>query len=219
MAPTTDDTADGPPRALLIAAVAIAVAAIIAVLAIAAVRQLPEQLQPVAIAAVPAPQADSPQCTALMAALPEQLGDYRRAAGGRPRAGGRRGVADRTRCRPGHPALRAGAARRIRRRHPAPGRRTRAVVRADRRGPQHLVRRRSPGIYSPDAAERVGPDADPGDLGGDRAGDARQAARPGARSVNAARSPGPARCPPSPPAGSGSPRRWPPTSSGTSRWW
>jgi hypothetical protein len=77
--PTADDSADGPPRSLLIAAVAVAVAAVVAVLAIAALRQPPSQQQPVPIATVPAPEATSPQCTALMAALPEQLGDYRRA--------------------------------------------------------------------------------------------------------------------------------------------
>ena len=79
MTSTSDDGTDGPPRSLFIAAVAVAVAAVIAVLAFAAVRQLPEQLQPVPIVPVPAPQADSPQCEALMAALPDQLGDYRRA--------------------------------------------------------------------------------------------------------------------------------------------
>jgi hypothetical protein len=79
VASAPDDTTDGPPRALLIAAVAVAVAAVVAVLAIAAVRQLPEQLQPVPIATVPAPKSASPECTALMAALPDQLGDYRRA--------------------------------------------------------------------------------------------------------------------------------------------
>jgi hypothetical protein len=79
VAPTTDDDGDGPPRSLLIGAVGLAVAAIVAVLAIAAVRQLPEQLQPVPIATVPAPKAASPECTALLAALPERLGDYRRA--------------------------------------------------------------------------------------------------------------------------------------------
>lgn len=84
MAPTNDDSADGPPRSLLIAAVAVAVAAVIAVLVIAAVRQLPEQLQPVPIVSVPAPRADSPECRALMDALPEQLGDYRRAEAAEP---------------------------------------------------------------------------------------------------------------------------------------
>jgi hypothetical protein len=79
VAPTTDGNGDGPPRSLLIAAIAVAVAAVIAVLVFAAVRQLPEQLQPVPIVPVPAPQADSPQCSALMAALPDQLGGYRRA--------------------------------------------------------------------------------------------------------------------------------------------
>jgi hypothetical protein len=76
---TDDDGGDGPPRTLLIAAVGLAVATIVAVLAIAAVRQLPEQLQPVPIATVPAPKAASPECSALLDALPEQLGDYRRA--------------------------------------------------------------------------------------------------------------------------------------------
>lgn len=88
MASPTDDSADGPPRSLLIAAVAVAVTAIGAVLVIAAVRQLPEQLQPVPIAAVPAPRAGSPECTALMAALPEQLGDYRRAQPAEPAPAG-----------------------------------------------------------------------------------------------------------------------------------
>jgi hypothetical protein len=73
------DSADGPPRSLLIAATAVAVAAIAAVLAIAALRQSPPQQGPVAIATAPAPKAAGPECAALMAALPAQLGDYRRA--------------------------------------------------------------------------------------------------------------------------------------------
>ncbi|OBA97617.1 hypothetical protein A5662_16745 [Mycobacteriaceae bacterium 1482268.1] len=79
MAPSADDGADGPPRSLLIAAVVVAVAAIVAVLVIAAVRQLPEQLQPVPLVSVPAPKSASPECAALMGALPDRLGDYRRA--------------------------------------------------------------------------------------------------------------------------------------------
>jgi uncharacterized protein DUF3515 len=81
---STTDSADGPPRALLIAAVAVAVAAVVAVLAIALLRQTPLQQQPVPIASVPAPKATSPECTALMAALPDQLGDYRRAQAAEP---------------------------------------------------------------------------------------------------------------------------------------
>jgi Protein of unknown function (DUF3515) len=53
--------------------------AVAAVLAIAATRQSPPQQQPVAIASVPAPQAESPECQALLSALPDDLGDYRRA--------------------------------------------------------------------------------------------------------------------------------------------
>jgi hypothetical protein len=84
VASTPDDSTDGPPRALLIAAVAVAVAAIVAVLAIAVMRQAPAQEDPVPIATVQAPKADSPECTALMGALPEQLGDYRRAPAADP---------------------------------------------------------------------------------------------------------------------------------------
>ena len=84
MAPTTDGSGDGPPRSLLIAAVAVAVTAIVAVLAIALVRQSPSDQQPVPIASVPAPRAESPECGALMAALPDELGDYRRAPAADP---------------------------------------------------------------------------------------------------------------------------------------
>lgn len=84
MAPTIDSSDDGPPRALLIAAVAVAVGAIVAVLAIAVLRQSSPQEKPVPIATVPAPQAESRECGALMAALPEQLGDYRRAPAADP---------------------------------------------------------------------------------------------------------------------------------------
>jgi len=79
---------DGPPRGLLIAAIVVAVAAIIGVLAVAAIRQATPQQQAVAIASIPAPQADSPQCRALLAALPEQLGDYRRAPAAEPAPAG-----------------------------------------------------------------------------------------------------------------------------------
>jgi len=68
---------DGPPRALMIAAIALAVAAIGVILAIAATREAPPQA--VAVAAVPAPQAGSAACRALAEALPQRLGDYQRA--------------------------------------------------------------------------------------------------------------------------------------------
>ncbi|CAA0131563.1 Uncharacterised protein [Mycolicibacterium vanbaalenii] len=73
------DTGDGPPRPLLIAALVVAVGAVVAVVVVAAVLQRSPPQQPVAIAAAPAPQADSPECGALVEALPEQLGDYSRA--------------------------------------------------------------------------------------------------------------------------------------------
>jgi Protein of unknown function (DUF3515) len=72
--PTTDT---GPPRAVMIAAVAVAVVAIGVILAIAATRQAPPQ--PVTVAAFPAPGAGSAACRALADALPQRLGDYQRA--------------------------------------------------------------------------------------------------------------------------------------------
>jgi len=81
--PHADPDADtGPPRAVIIAAVALAVVAIGVILVVAAHRQGPPQ--PVVLPAVPAPQADSPACRALGRALPQQLGDYRRAPVARP---------------------------------------------------------------------------------------------------------------------------------------
>lgn len=77
---------DGPPRALLIAALAVAVAAVVAVLAFAASQRTPPA--PVVIAAVPAPQAEGPECTALMSTLPDRLGDYRRAETAQPTPAG-----------------------------------------------------------------------------------------------------------------------------------
>ena len=55
----------------------VAVVAVAVVLGIAATRRTPAQ--PVAIAAVPAPQADSPECRGLLDALPAALGDFQRA--------------------------------------------------------------------------------------------------------------------------------------------
>jgi len=85
------DTRDGPPRALLIAAVAVAAGAIIAILVFAALRQSPPEQDRVAIAAAPAPKADSAQCRALLDALPDQLGDYRRAPAADPAPAGAAG--------------------------------------------------------------------------------------------------------------------------------
>jgi len=72
------ETRDGPPRALLIAAVVVAAGAIIGILVLAALRQSEPEPQAVAIASVPAPKADSAECRALLDALPDELGDYRR---------------------------------------------------------------------------------------------------------------------------------------------
>src|ERR1700742_491127 len=79
-----DDSDDdgGPPRAAIIAAVALAVVAIGVILVIAAPREAPPR--PVAVAAVPAPQADGAACRALSDALPQRLGDYQRAQVAQP---------------------------------------------------------------------------------------------------------------------------------------
>lgn len=73
---------DGPPRALLITAVVVAVLSIGAVIGIAATRRPP--VQPVVIASVPAPKADSASCKALLDDLPANLGEFRRVAAADP---------------------------------------------------------------------------------------------------------------------------------------
>ena len=73
-----DSEADsgGPPRAVLIAALVVAIGALGVVLAIAATRH---RATPVVIAAVPAPHAQDPACRKLLQVLPQRLGDYTRA--------------------------------------------------------------------------------------------------------------------------------------------
>ncbi len=70
---------DGPPRALLISAIVVAVAAVIAILIVAALRQSPADEKPVAIVALPAPKADSAECRTLSGAVPDDLGEFHRA--------------------------------------------------------------------------------------------------------------------------------------------
>ncbi|WP_413232637.1 DUF3515 domain-containing protein [Mycolicibacterium sp. 050158] len=74
-----DEDEDGPPRALLIAAIVVAVGAVVGILVFAAIREATPAPQPVAIAAAPAPHADGEACGALLKALPDALGDYHRA--------------------------------------------------------------------------------------------------------------------------------------------
>jgi hypothetical protein len=77
-----DTDRDGPSRGVLITALLIAVAAVGAVLTIAATRT--PAPSPVAIASAPAPQADGPDCGRLLDAIPDQLGEYRRATAVEP---------------------------------------------------------------------------------------------------------------------------------------
>jgi Protein of unknown function (DUF3515) len=74
-----DETRDGPPRGLLIAAVVVAIGAIVGILVFAALRQSPATQQAVPIVGVPAPKAESTDCRTLTDSLPDQLGDYHRA--------------------------------------------------------------------------------------------------------------------------------------------
>ena len=78
-----------PPRALLIAAIVVAVAAIIGMLMFAASGSL-RRTTTVPIASVPAPKADSAECRALPDALPDGFGtiDARRRPSPRRRSGG-----------------------------------------------------------------------------------------------------------------------------------
>ena len=78
--PEHRDLADGPPRSVMIAAVAVAVAAVLGLFGFVALRQTPPERRPVAIVSIPAPEADGESCRALLDALPERLGDYERAA-------------------------------------------------------------------------------------------------------------------------------------------
>lgn len=71
---------DGPPRAVLIAALVVAVAAVGAALAYAAARQSGEPpTGPIPLATVPAPHADDAACRSVLDGLPPQLGDFSRA--------------------------------------------------------------------------------------------------------------------------------------------
>lgn len=75
-----DNDADGPPRLALIVALVVAVTAVVAALTVAALHQPGKRPPaPVPVVTVPAPQADSQDCRALLEALPAQLGDFRRA--------------------------------------------------------------------------------------------------------------------------------------------
>ena len=82
------ESGDGPPRVLMIVAILVAVGAVVSILVFAALRQSPAAEQPVAIVSVPAPQADSADCRALVDALPERLGDFQRATAADPAPAG-----------------------------------------------------------------------------------------------------------------------------------
>lgn len=76
---TPEEQADGPPRAVLLAAIGVAALAVVGLLIVAAVSRRTPPVSPIAVVALPAPDADGDSCRALMAALPDPLGDYTRA--------------------------------------------------------------------------------------------------------------------------------------------
>jgi hypothetical protein len=75
---------DGPPRAVLITAIAVVVVAIVGGLTYVALAQRDPAPPQVPIAAAPAPLADSAPCHALIAALPDAMGEFRRAGAVEP---------------------------------------------------------------------------------------------------------------------------------------
>ncbi|MFF0814324.1 DUF3515 domain-containing protein [Rhodococcus sp. NPDC003318] len=74
---TDPDTRRSP--ALIAAAVALPVALIAGVVVAAVIAGRNPVLEPVALGEVPAPAAGSPECTSLVASLPETIGDFDRA--------------------------------------------------------------------------------------------------------------------------------------------
>ncbi|MCB9408550.1 DUF3515 domain-containing protein [Mycolicibacterium sp.] len=80
------DREDAPPRWLMIAAILLTLTALGTVLAVAASRRSPPA--PIPIVAVPAAQASTPECRALLGELPDRLGDYQRAATADPTPAG-----------------------------------------------------------------------------------------------------------------------------------
>lgn len=65
--------------ALIAAAVALPIAMVVGVVVAAVIAGRDPVQEPVALGTVPAPAAESPECTALIAALPEDIGDFGRA--------------------------------------------------------------------------------------------------------------------------------------------
>ncbi len=226
--PDADPDAGGPPRALIFAAVALAVATIGTILVLAATHQAPQQ--PVAVAAVAGPAGRQPRLPGIGA------GAAAAARGLSTRGAGATGARRRDRLA-GRPGQRAGGVAlwprppgRLRGGIPDPDRRPGAVVRGERssairrRGQIHLVRRGPTRIRGADAAGRIGADSHPGALRGDRPHHRCGAHQSGARalaevptSADPHRGPAPSR--PWSPTASGSRRRWPPTSADTSRSW
>lgn len=76
---TDPDVHDGPPRAIVLAALAVAGLAVVGVLVVAGVSRKAPPPGPVAVVAIPSPGAESEDCRALTAALPAEMDGYARA--------------------------------------------------------------------------------------------------------------------------------------------
>ena len=220
------ETRDGPPRALLIAAIVVAVGAVIGILVFAALRQSPARRTACRDRSVPAPQGRKrrlPHAGRRAAGATRRLPSRTR---GRTRTPGRGGVAlartaRRSSCAAGWTGPPSSSSA------PAPGRRRRVVVSGGRsRGGRRSRRRRRRStwfavdrpVYVALTLPRLWADADPGDL---RAIAKSCPPRPLTRrrcvSADPCRASAP--FPPWWPTASDSPLRWPPTSSDTSRSW
>ncbi|MEZ0342482.1 DUF3515 domain-containing protein [Mycobacterium sp. pV006] len=75
----TNPSEDGPSRGVLVATLVVAIGAVVAVVVAVAVLQHQAGRAPVPVAGLPAPESESQSCRDLLAALPDQLGDHRRA--------------------------------------------------------------------------------------------------------------------------------------------
>ncbi len=71
-----DDATAGRSPALIATAVALPIALLVGVIVMAVVARQNVTREPLALGSVPAPGADGPACTALLPALPGELGDY-----------------------------------------------------------------------------------------------------------------------------------------------
>ena len=119
---------DGPPRALLIAAVAVAVGAVVAILVVAVASAAPVRRAKRRDRLGARPRGRQRRLPRTVRCASRRTRRLASRAGSRTRARGRGGLAGEPGRRGCHPALWAGPARRVRHRQPTSGRRRRGLV-------------------------------------------------------------------------------------------